>query len=132
MNSRSHGVTLEDRARERIPSRGLQKTPRSTEFPLLSDEELVDVTRAGNHGAFDELVERYCAPVYGFALAVLKDENVAGDALCRAFVAALRDIDSSGAQCSPGAWLYLHGMRAVFQTLGPGPDRYSIVDRLGS
>ncbi len=131
MSSRSRGVTFEIQERESIPSAGYVSVLHPTEYRLFSDQALVDLTRAGNNTAFDELVERYCTCIYGFALSVLKNEDDAGDALCRAFLAARNDIHSVGGQCSPGTWLYLHGLRAVFQTLSPARGRYSIVDGAG-
>lgn len=121
MSSRSRGVAYEVEEREPIPSAGYE----------ISDEALVDLVRAGSNAAFDELVERYCACIYGLALSVLKNEDDAGDALCRAFAAARCDIHSIGDDCSPGTWLYLHGLSAVFRMLNPGPGRYSIVERTG-
>lgn len=131
MGSRSRAVACEVQEREPIPSAGYESVLHSAEFRLLSDEALVDLTRAGDNPAFDELVERYCASIYGLALSVLKNQDDAGDALCRAFLSARRDIDSIGEECSPGTWLYLHGLRAVFQTLSPARGRFSIVDRTG-
>src|SRR6476661_1769297 len=121
MNSRSPALTCEELENQHIPSGGFQRVLDPTDYRLFTDEALVDLTRAGNNAAFDELVERYCPSVYGLALSVLKNEKDAGDALCRAFVAARKDAHSVGDRCSPGTWLYLHGLREVFKTLNPKP-----------
>ena len=135
MSSRSRGEACEVREKEPIPFAGYERVLHPSEYCLFGDEALLNLTRAGNNAAFDELVERYSPSIYGLALSVLKDEEDAGDALCRAFLSARRDIDSIGdsidADCSPGTWLHLHGLRAVFQTLKPGRGRYSIVDHSG-
>lgn len=79
-----------------------------------SDEDLVGLTRAGDHAAFDELTVRYRDRIYTLAMLSLGDEDVAADAVCETFLSAYRDVDSVGGGCAPRTWIYLHALRAVF------------------
>ena len=102
-------------------SNPLRRMLRRLSYGLLKDEELVQRTRARDFAAFDALVARYRDRLYTLAVASLKDENEA--------ILAMRDLDSFNDRCSPGTWLYLHGIRAVFARLGVPPGRYAFEDR---
>ncbi len=99
---------------------------------LLGDEALVSRARAGEHAAYDALVARHRDGVYAMALDSLGDERAAGEALCECMVMAHRDLGAMTADCSPRAWLYLHGIRAVMKRLEAPPGRYSVEHRIDS
>src|SRR5712691_7611783 len=54
----------------------------------LSDEELLDAFRAGDHRAFEALVRRYQRPVLGIARRFARDEDDSEDLAQRAFINA--------------------------------------------
>ena len=109
---------------------GLWRALRTRAYGVLSDQALVLRTRALDYTAFDALVARYRDRLYTIALGSLGDEDEAADALCEMAVSAFRDIDSSDAKCTPGAWLYLHGLRSVFRRMNAPRGRYAVESRL--
>ena len=54
----------------------------------LSDEELLEAFRAGDHRAFEALVRRYQRPVLGIARRFARDEDDSEDLAQRAFINA--------------------------------------------
>ena len=90
------------------------------------DEDLARLARAGDTAAFDALATRYHDRIYTLAMHALGDEAGAGEAVCETFVSAFHDLSSVGTGCTTGAWLYLHGLRAVLGRLGAIPGQYSI------
>jgi len=93
----------------------LWRALRTTAYRIFSDETLVKRALARDQTAFDALVARYRNRLYAMALDSLGNEGEAGDALCEMVLSAFKDIDSFGENCTPGTWLYLHGLRAVFR-----------------
>ena len=110
----------------------LWRALRTRAYGLLSDGSLVRRARARDHAAFDALVARYRNRLYTLALGSLGDEGEAANALCDTVLSAFHDIDSFGAQCSPGTWLYLHGFRAVFAHMKAPPGKYAFEVRSGA
>lgn len=91
---------------------------RTHAYATLGDEALVRRARAKDTLAFDVLVARHRDRLYGLALDSLGTPQAAADALCDGALSALDDLDSACAVRTPRAWLYLHGLRAVFRRLG--------------
>ena len=79
--------------------------PSVPSIPPVTDAELVERARAGDHAAFGLLVERYQHVVVRAALAVVgrreEAEDIAQDALLRAF----RHIDGFRGEASVKTWL---------------------------
>lgn len=67
-----------------------------------------------DHTAFDALVARYRSRLHAMELDTRGSRGEAGDALREMMLSAFKDIDSFGAKCTPGTWLYQHGLRAGF------------------
>ena len=103
---------------------GLKLGSVSIQYRARRDEDLVHLARAGDRRAFRELVERYLSRLYTLAFQHLGDEVAASDALSEAVVNAHRGIDNSRASRRPGAWLYLHTLKALVahRTRQPGLD----------
>ncbi len=59
-----------------------------------TDDELVARTRSGDTQAFAGIVGRYQTPIYGYAVRMLHDEDLADDATQEALIAAHNAIDS--------------------------------------
>jgi len=105
---------------------GLWNTMRIRAYGILDDEALVSRARNRDTLAFDALVTRYRDRLYAMAIGSLGNGAEATEAICEAARSAFRDIDSVGPGCSPGAWLYLHTFRAVFQRLNAPPGSYTV------
>lgn len=99
---------------------------RTRAYRVFSDETLVRRALDRDHTAFDALVARYRNRLYAMALRSLGNEGTAGDALSAMVLAAFKDIDSFGAKCTPGTWLYLHGLSAVVKRLNAPPGKYTV------
>ena len=110
----------------------LWRVLRTKAYWICSDESLVLRTRARDYAAFDALVARYRDRLHTMALSSLGEEVKASDALCEMMLLAFRDIGSFDAKCTPGAWLYLHGLRAVFRRMNAPPGRYMVESRLAA
>jgi len=71
-----------------------------------SDAELVRLSRQGDRGAFQELVERYQRKVYAMLLGMLRDHDTAWEASQETFIKALRSLDHFKGEASFYTWLY--------------------------
>ncbi|NCO43062.1 MAG: hypothetical protein COZ06_29595 [Armatimonadetes bacterium CG_4_10_14_3_um_filter_66_18] len=76
-----------------------------TTAPLPSDQELVAATQAGDRGAFEGLVSRHRAGVYGLALHLLRDPDEADEAAQEAFVRAYQLLDRYDSKREFSPWL---------------------------
>jgi len=73
-------------------------------FP--SDEEAISRARGGDHAAFRVLVERYQQRVYRLALRILRDEEMARDAVQDAFLKVYASLGKFEGRSSFYTWLY--------------------------
>ena len=76
----------------------------SSETP--SDGEIVEREKKGDREAFGVLVHRYQGRAYRLALRVLRDEELARDAVQDSFLKAYRSIDRFEGRSSFYTWLY--------------------------
>ena len=72
----------------------------------LSDNDLVALVRASDDTAFDELVRRHSARVYGLALGMMRNPSDAQDIVQDTFLNAYRKIDSFRGDAAFSSWLY--------------------------
>ncbi len=70
-----------------------------------SDERLVDLTRAGQDGAFEAIVARYRGPLVRYCAAILSEAR-SEDAVQLAFLRAYDALRSSEGEMQLRAWLY--------------------------
>jgi RNA polymerase sigma-70 factor, ECF subfamily len=67
----------------------------TTEPTVASDEQrLVRLCRSGDHSAFADLLERHQAAVFGTALRLVRDRQLAAEVTNRAFYRAYEHLDS--------------------------------------
>jgi len=71
-----------------------------------SDEELLHRVRAGERGAFDELVRRHERRIFLLALRYLGQREDARDVTQRAFVQAYRQVERFRGESSFRTWIY--------------------------
>ena len=103
----------------------LRRALRARTYSVFSDQNLVLRTRAGDSMAFDALVSRFRDRLQAMALNYLGDAELADDALGEAVLSAFRDVGSLDARRAPGAWLYLHGLHAVFKRMNAPAGRFT-------
>lgn len=89
--------------------------------PVQTDEEgrpiedrLVAAARAGDAASFEALVRRHIDRMYGVARLMLRDPDLAEDAVQGAFVRAWRDIGSLREPGRFAAWLHTLVVRACY------------------
>jgi RNA polymerase sigma-70 factor (ECF subfamily) len=73
---------------------------------VRSDAELVRAAQGGDAASLGVLLERYRAPLYGFALRILGHGPQAEDAVHDAFLVALRKIERVREPAAVGGWLH--------------------------
>ena len=84
----------------------------------LSDQELVARVRAGSDTAFEAIVDRYRAPLTGFAARLLGGSDAdADDVVQDAFIRALRALRATENPMAPRSWLYMIVRNRAFDHL---------------
>lgn len=87
---------------------------RNVRYKFHGDGELVRLAGARDRIAFQTLVARYRRQVHVLAEGPMASVDHAESALRDTLIAAFEEIDAFGERCTPGTWLYLHGLRAAF------------------
>lgn len=100
-------------ATPRLKRQGLPSSKKSHEAPKyarayrsMTDDELVELTRAGEPAAFGELVRRYQNKVNSLALRITKSETDAQEVVQEVFLNAYAKIDSFKGTAAFSSWLY--------------------------
>ncbi len=121
----------------------LSAPPSRASQPQLSDAALVDRAKAGEMGAFAELVTRHRPRLMRLAVHMLKSRIEAEDVTQEAFIRAFRAIDKFDGRSEPYTWLYrilinlsLNVMRARrtarVNASSDDPRLESVVEKLAS
>jgi RNA polymerase sigma factor (sigma-70 family) len=92
-----YALSQERFAARRGPSRMLR---------LASDERLVALTRAGNQGAFEVIVDRYQARLKAFCARIVGSREDAEDVLQEVFAAAFNALCADAREINLRPWLY--------------------------
>ena len=79
---------------------------RSPLLRLQSDERLIALTRRGNHGAFEALVQRYQPRLLAFCRHMLGSQEDAEDVLQEVFTAAYNAMLGDDRPINARPWLY--------------------------
>ena len=76
--------------------------------PVAADPEagLVRRLKCRDTGAFDELIERYQGPMYGFVYRQLDDPTDSADVVQEVFLKVYRKIDDFRGECTLKTWMY--------------------------
>src|SRR4051794_37502194 len=83
--------------------------PRRGRFrPLrrLTDDELAAAVAVGDQRAFGVIFERFHQPIYRYCLSILRDPELAADALQNTMIAALRGLEGEERAIALRPWLY--------------------------
>ena len=83
----------------------------------LSDKQLVAEAKAGNHQAFEKLVERHEDKVYGLALRMMGNEADAEDVLQDTFLSAYKGLKNFKEKAAFSTWLYRLATNAALMKL---------------
>jgi RNA polymerase sigma factor (sigma-70 family) len=73
---------------------------------LDTDSEIIERVKKGDTSAFRFLVEKYKDVSFSLACSILRDENIAEDALQESFIKVYRNIDRFRSHSSFPTWLY--------------------------
>jgi RNA polymerase sigma factor (sigma-70 family) len=81
-------------------------TGRSPLLRLKSDEQLIELTRKGQHGAFETLVQRYQSRLLAFCRHMLNSTEDAEDVLQEVFAASFNAMIADARPINARPWLY--------------------------
>ena len=95
----------------------------------MTDIELVERARAGDHDAFAALVPLANSRLYGTAKLILRDAELAEDAVQEAWMVAWRNIGALRAAGAWRAWLYRLTVREC-QRLAASQRRHEIAEAI--
>lgn len=70
------------------------------------DDGLVRRLKCGSAEAFEELLDSYQGPIYGFVFRLLDDSSEAADVTQEVFLKVFRKIEGFRSECSLKTWLY--------------------------
>ncbi len=77
-----------------------------TTFAKMDDRELVELARARDASAFEELVNRYRSKVYGLALRMMQDASDAEEIMQESFLSAWQNLPRFRGDSAFGSWVY--------------------------
>lgn len=80
--------------------------PEGSEWPRLTDQEVVLLARSGREAAYRELVRRYERPVFALLYRMVRDRELAEDLAQETFVKALNAIDSYRPEFKFSSWIF--------------------------
>lgn len=96
--------------------------------PLTDDDPLMARLRAGDGGAFEEMVTAYQHRVFGVALRMLGNRAEAEDIAQETFLRAHRALAGFRGEARLGTWLYAIASRLCLTRLAAGPRRHERSD----
>jgi RNA polymerase sigma-70 factor, ECF subfamily len=80
--------------------------PEGSEWPRLTDQEVVLLARGGREAAYRELVRRYERPVFALLYRMVRDRELAEDLAQETFVKALNAIESYRPEFKFSSWIF--------------------------
>ncbi len=89
----------------------------NAEAGAASDSDLVRLARAGDFGAFEQLVERHERAVYSLARRMLQSEQDAEDITQQTFISALQHLRDFREEGAFGGWLMRIATHAALKVL---------------
>jgi DNA-directed RNA polymerase specialized sigma24 family protein len=94
-----------------------------------SEEELVAEARGGSRVAFEELVERYTAMVFGLVRRITHSREDAEDAIQQNFQKAFVHLQSFEGRSSFSTWLTRIALNEALMSRQRGPEAAGCIDR---
>ena len=80
--------------------------PEGSDWPRLTDQEVVLLARGGREAAYRELVRRYERPVFALLYRMVRDRELAEDLAQETFVKALNAIESYRPEFKFSSWIF--------------------------
>lgn len=80
--------------------------PEVSEWPRLTDQEVVLLARGGREAAYRELVRRYERPVFALLYRMVRDRELSEDLAQETFVKALNAIESYRPEFKFSSWIF--------------------------
>ncbi len=103
----------------------------STEQSSVSEQDLVEQTRAGDEAAFEALLARHQGKVYRLALSFTKNREDAEEILQDVFLTVYRKIASFDGRSAFATWLYRIAVNTALMKLrSRGPFQESLEENL--
>ena len=96
------------------------------------DRDLVVRAMAGDHAAYSELVRRALSQLFTVARLILRDSEMAEDAVQEALVAAWRDLSGLRDPDRFGSWLRSLLIRACYREADRARSRRRLSTRIGA
>ena len=78
----------------------------ATNWPTLTDQEVVVRAREGSERAYRELVRRYERPIFSLIYRMVRDRELAEDLAQETFVKALNALDSYRPEYKFSSWIF--------------------------
>lgn len=97
----------------------------------LSDLQLIQLVKAGNHDAFSEIYNRYWGILYGHCLKMLKDEAEAQDVVQDLFISLWDNASDWPLTDNLPGYLYITARHKVLNTIRKRKTRDVFIDGLG-
>lgn len=94
--------------------KGWGYTDMEDKFTERTDDQLVELFRAGNEKAFEELVYRYKNPLYQYIMSLVQDEGAAGDLFQEVFISFFKNVGKYESRGKFKSWLFLTARNRVF------------------
>lgn len=98
-------------------------------FTERTDDQLVELFRAGNEKAFEELVYRYKNPLYQYIMSLVQDEGAAGDLFQEVFISFFKNVGKYESRGKFKSWLFLTARNRVFNFFRDR-DKLSSLDQI--
>lgn len=82
-----------------------------------TDKQLVEVYLSGNQAVFEDIVDRYLKPLFGFVFRLVGEENVAEDITQEVFVKVWKNINSYDTQKKFSTWVFAIAKNSAYDFL---------------
>lgn len=83
----------------------------------LSDQEMVELIRAGRSDLFESLAKKYASRIFGMAMRLTSNAADAEDILQEVFLLAFSRLDSFRGDSAFGTWLYKVALNTIYMKL---------------
>lgn len=83
----------------------------------LSDQEMVELIRAGRSDLFELLAKKYASRIFGMAMRLTRNAADAEDILQEVFLLAFSRLDSFRGDSAFGTWLYKVALNTIYMKL---------------
>ena len=80
--------------------------PRAKDLSSLSDQEVVELARAGREAAYRELLHRYERPVFSLIYRMVRDRAASEDLAQETFIKVLNALDSYRPEFRFSSWIF--------------------------